>query len=69
MIINTLEQFVAHMNEHDNSGRLAANYALEACEEAGYQQTIENIEGHLDVLFEAGAEFDYNEAIAMAIGE
>jgi hypothetical protein len=68
-MITTLEQFVNHMHQHDNSGRLAADYAIESLNEAGYDHTVENIEGHLDVLFEAGAEFDYNAAIAMAIGE
>ncbi|HAS6410392.1 TPA: hypothetical protein I7256_20825 [Vibrio vulnificus] len=46
------------------SAEMAGQYAFDAQTEAGYSIDSTAIEAHLDVLIEAGAEFDYQEAIA-----
>ncbi len=46
---------------------VAAKYALNAAEEAGYGVEKREIEAHLDCLVEAGAEFNYIKAVSLAI--
>jgi len=45
---------------------MAGQYAWEAAEESGYTDN-ESIEAHLDILAEAGAEFDFGIALDNAI--
>ena len=47
--------------------QLAAQYARDAVNEAGYEINEKNIEAHLDVLFENEAKFDYEEALKIAL--
>ena len=62
--INTIEGVVAHINDCDtNKNLFAAAYAYNAAEEAGYGIDADNIEAHLDVLSEAGAEFDAKKSL------
>ena len=66
--INTIEGVVAHINDCDtNKNLFAAAYAYNADEEAGYGIDADNIEAHLDVLSEAGAEFDTKKATKIAL--
>lgn len=52
------------INASKNPAVMAALYALDTQESTGEAQTIESLEKHLDVLFEAGADFDTDEAHA-----
>lgn len=45
----------------------AASYAYEAQIASGYEISEEAIETHLDILVEAGAEFDYFDALSIAL--
>ena len=47
---------------------IAAKYAYDAAEESGYTDDT-SIEAHLDYLVEAGAKFDFQDALKMAIDE
>jgi len=46
---------------------LAAEYAINAAEEAGCGMTRADLQAHLDFLSEAGADFDYHEALELAL--
>ncbi|WP_299194799.1 hypothetical protein [uncultured Amphritea sp.] len=46
---------------------MAGQYAWEAAEDSGYTDD-ESIKAQLDILVEAGAEFDYSAALENAIG-
>lgn len=50
-----------------DSNEIASQYAYNAADEAGYGIDQANIEGHLDLLAEAGANFDYREAVKAAL--
>lgn len=63
----SLDQVVAVINgggtSSFNNEEIAAQYAWDAAEDNGEGMSTEEIEAHLDVLVEAGAEFDYQEAL------
>lgn len=72
----TLEQVVEQINNSPVQGFedhtpefLAAAYACDAQEESGYEITQDAIEAHLDILSENGAEFDYQEAVKVALAD
>ncbi len=46
---------------------IAAAYAIDGATEAGYGHDGANLESQLDALVEAGAEFDFQDAMAQAI--
>ena len=46
-----------------NRAEMAGQYAFDAQTEAGYSIDSTAIEAHLNILIEAGAEFDYQEAM------
>lgn len=46
---------------------IAAEYAVEAADEAGYGVDKKNIEAHLELLKEDGANFDSSEALKIAL--
>ena len=46
---------------------IAAQYAHNAADEAGYGISKDNIEAHFDVLVDAGAMFDYQQASDLAL--
>ncbi|MCG7545400.1 hypothetical protein MHM93_14560 [Pseudoalteromonas sp. MM17-2] len=66
----SLEQVVAIVNDGGTSrfdqNEIAAQYAYDAADDAGFGLSKANIEAHLDVLVEAGAEFDYLKAVELA---
>lgn len=47
---------------------VAAKYAWDGAQESGYIDDA-NIEAQLDALVEAGAEFDFQDALTLAINE
>lgn len=72
----TLEQVVEQINNSPVQGFedhtpefLAAAYACDAQKESGYEITQDAIEAHLDILSENGAEFDYQEAVKVALAD
>lgn len=74
---HSLEQVVEIINSDEgaayfggtdlrNAEAMAGQYAWEAAEESGYTSD-ETIEAHLDILRDAGATFEYGDALAQAI--
>lgn len=70
----TIEEIVNHTNnsplqgfEWETPELVAATYAVKAQEENGYPMDENAAYVHLDVLVDAGAEFDYSEAVKLAI--
>ena len=74
---NTLEQVVEIINSDEASEyfggtdlrsaeKMAGQYAWEAAEESGYTDD-ESIEAHLDILSDAGARFNFSNALNEAI--
>jgi len=63
----SLKQVVELVNEGGASffdqNEIAAQYSWDAAQDADYGMSIENLEGHLNLLAEAGAKFDHSEAI------
>lgn len=49
------------------SEHMAASYEATAAIEAGYGIDADQIESHLDVLSEGGAEFDYSQASSLGV--
>lgn len=68
----TIDQVVELINDESatdaNQEMVAAKYAWDAAVENGYTDNA-SIETHLELLAEAGAEFDSAEALALAIAE
>jgi len=67
--MNTIQDIVNEINADDNwaASMMAGDYAADAAKDAvekGLAETLtdSDIEGHLDVLFLHGAEFDYPSA-------
>ncbi len=66
---NSLEEVVDLINtttEFDKED-VAAIYAFESAVESGYEIHEEEIAAHLDVLIGAGAEFDYQKSLKIAL--
>jgi uncharacterized protein YihD (DUF1040 family) len=70
---HSTEEVVRLMNEDFATDAepemIAAKYAYDAADEAGYGIDSTNLEAHLDVLVEAGAKFDYSAALEVALNE
>lgn len=68
----SIEQVVGLINDEmatDASAEMvAAKYAWDGAKESGYTDD-DSIEAQLDALVEAGAEFDFSNALEMAIAE
>lgn len=58
---HSIEQVVEFINKSENKAKLAADYAYKAAKEND-NLVIEELEVHLEILIEAGAEVDYEEA-------
>ncbi|MEE8132136.1 MAG: hypothetical protein V3T40_01005 [Nitrososphaerales archaeon] len=67
----SIDQVVSLINDDAatdaTSEMVASAYAINAAEEEGYGSSDENLEAHLDVLTEAGADFDYSDAMKQAV--
>jgi hypothetical protein len=67
---HSIEQVVELANDETatdaSSEMVAAAYAIAGAEEAGYGTGQAQLEAQLDALDEAGAEFDYSEALTLA---
>lgn len=70
---NSIEQVVELINNEFSSDAtaemIAAAYALQAANEAGYGVDESNIDYHLDYLKDAGAKFNFNESLTLALNE
>lgn len=63
----SIEEAVDAINRAENSAALAAGYAVDAAEDAGYGCGLQEIEAHLDSLTMAGAKFSHPDALCLAI--
>lgn len=65
---HSIEEIIAVLDDEDDysCNLIAATYALQATEEAGYGINSENIEAHLDILAGHGAVFNMSTAIGLA---
>lgn len=63
-IFHSIEEVVRYINdEQEESDLIAADYALNACEENGYGYSQEEANAHLEILEEEGALFNKKEAL------
>ena len=65
-MINTIEQKAEQIN---NDAFEAADYAIDAAEDAGYGFDRVQLEFHLDCLIEAGATFNHCDALEIAMNK
>ncbi len=67
--IKQVVELINNQSATDASAEMvAAAYAWNAAEESGYTDN-DSIEANLDFLRDSGAEFDFSEALEMAINE
>lgn len=64
-IFHTIESVAQYINNRDDiADIIAADYALIACEESGYDDYSRDCaDAHLDFLSDVGAKFDRSEAL------
>ena len=63
---HTIDSVVDYINADGSwDENIAANYALDACIENGRGVTLDEGRAHLEILADAGAVFDKDEALAL----